>query len=148
MGLRRTRRTVPACPSRLESVERNQSRVYFTPYAPSVRTPVPGAKANAMIYSEKRGENGVNSGVYEAAAFCPESAAASAACAALQSYTVNVFASDSYKADRSITIARPLALLEIYSETRHVRALIHHARSACQLGSGTIDTSDRLRCRG
>ena len=69
MGLRRTRCTVPACPSRVELVERNQSRVYFTPYAPSVRTPVPGAMANAMSWREKRAENGVNRGVYEAATF-------------------------------------------------------------------------------
>ena len=48
MGLRRTRCTVPACRLLWEFVERNQSKVYFTPYAPAVRTPVPGAMANAM----------------------------------------------------------------------------------------------------
>ena len=69
MGLRRTRCTDPACPSRLELVERNQFKVYFTPYAPAVRTPVPDAMANAMSCREKRAENGVNIGVYEAATF-------------------------------------------------------------------------------
>jgi len=69
MGLRRTRCTDPACPSRLELVERNQLKVYFTPYAPAVRTPVPGAMANAMSLREKRAENGVNSSVYDAATF-------------------------------------------------------------------------------
>lgn len=50
-------------------MERNQAKVYFTPYAPAVRTPVPGAMANAMSLREKRAENGVNSSVYDAATF-------------------------------------------------------------------------------
>nr|AGC71220.1 hypothetical protein [uncultured bacterium A1Q1_fos_75] len=35
-------------------MERNQAKVYFTPYAPAVRTPVPGAMTNAMSWREKK----------------------------------------------------------------------------------------------
>ena len=64
------------------------------------------------------------------------------------SYTAYVFTSDCYNADRSITIALPLALLEIDSNAGHFRALIHHARRARQFGGSAIDTSDGLRWRG
>lgn len=50
-------------------MERNQAKVYFTPYAPAVRTPLTGANANVMSWSEKQAENGVYSAVYEGATF-------------------------------------------------------------------------------
>lgn len=125
-------------------MERNQSRVYFTPYAPVVQTPVPGAMANAMSCREKQPENGVNSRVYETATFSLESKAASAACMRRPSYTARVFASDRFKDDNSNTIAPSLALLEIDSDAGHFRTLIYHARCARQLGSCAIDARDRL----
>ena len=56
---------VSACRSRFEFVERNQSRVYFTPYAPAVRTPVPGVMANPMRWREKQTETAVYRGENE-----------------------------------------------------------------------------------
>ena len=85
--------------------------------------------------------------MYEVASFTQDYRTASWACVLRLSYTAHVFASDCYKAGPSITITRSLALLEIDSDARHFRALIYLARCARQLGSCTIDTRDRLRCR-